>query len=321
MKAKILPYFCFFLATLGFAWYASIPNNEAESSGREWVNLSKASLQKITFEDESETVTASRDPAHSDLWWMNVASHKKQGDQATESNDRFLINEKMNELMNGLSPFRIEKHIGAADKVNLGDFGLDKPTSSFEVNYGDGQVFSLSIGKRSFQSQQTFVLDKQKSMVLMVDRRVIAMLEKPKARMALIKPFNFDDNLLLGADLSAGGKALKLKRKMQAQQAQWFVDNKMDVPHEAFRNWLDKLLKLRIEGYPKDEQKLALEKLEGKFVLKFLGDKGELDSLTLLEESSVPPRYWFKTSKLPVPVMVDASRVLVLLNDMTAFIK
>ncbi|MCX6127820.1 MAG: DUF4340 domain-containing protein [Proteobacteria bacterium] len=319
MKAKILPYFCFFILALGFAWYASLPGKEDENTGREWVSLPKSEIQKIVYQDDASTVTVNRDAVKQDAWWISIVDNKNQTDQKFAAADRFIANDKFNELINGLSPYRIEKLIGAADKVNLADFGLDKPTGSFEVNYGEGKTFSLTLGKRSFQSPHVFALDKQKNTVLLVERSIVGMLDKPKVRLALIKPFGFEESQIKGSKLSYEGKTLGFLRKQKGDQVQWFAESKSDVPNEAFRNWLDKILKLRIEGYPSDEQKLVLEKLEGKFKLSFIGEKGELDTVSILQEASEPPRIWFKTSNLPVPVLIDSNRFSVLLNDMTAF--
>lgn len=320
MKVKILPYIVFFLASLAFAWYASKPTSESDAAGKEWLSLNRASIQKISYSDETSKVTVTKDAGAFDAFWIDSTEKKKEGDKEVEVKEHYLVGERLNELLTSLTPFRAEKLIGEAGKVNLADFGLDKPTGTFEVQYGEGKTFSLSIGKRSFQSPHVFVLDKEKNMVLLVERKVMSMLEKPKARMALVKPFTFAEADLAQAQLSVDKKSETFTRKQQAENKNWFAEGKKDAPSEAFRNWLDKLLKLRVEGYPDEVQKAALAKLEPKFTLQLKSDREQLDTWSILEDPGTPSKYWLKTMKLPVPVLIDATKVPVLLNDLKALV-
>jgi hypothetical protein len=318
MRVKILPYVVFFLASLAFAFFASRPTLQSDSMGKEWISISKESLKKIVYTDENGTVELSKDKAVPDAFWIDSEEKRKEGPSDVSVKDRYLVGERIKELLAEIKPFRVEKQIGEAGKVNLAEFGLDKPTGTFEVQYDDGKAFTLLMGKRSFQSPTVFALDKDKNLVLLVQRKVMGMLEKPKARMAMSKPYSFAEDDVARVYVKQDGKEWRFFRKNQGTNKVWYPEAK-DTATEAFRNWIDKILKLRVEGYPDDDQKQALSKLPPKFTLELLSDRADLDSWSVLEEPGTPLRYWLKAGKLPVPVLIDATKLPVLLNDMKAF--
>jgi hypothetical protein len=292
----------------------------SEVVGKEWISVSKEALKKIFYTDENGTVELSKDSKIPDAFWINSEEKKKEGPNDVTVKDRYLVGERIKEVLAELTPFRVEKQIGEAGKVNLADFGLDKPTGALEVHYGDGKVFTLLMGKRSFQSPTVFVLDKDKNLVLLVQRKLMSMLEKPKSRMAMSKPFSFDEDDVARVYVNQDGKEWRFFRKNQGADKVWYPEAK-DKASEAFRNWIDKVLKLRVEGYPQDSELDALQKLTPKFKLDLKSERTDLDTWSILEESGTTPRYWLKADKLPVPVLIDATKVPVLLNDMKAFLQ
>jgi hypothetical protein len=320
MRVKIIPYVAFFIASLAFAWFASRPTVNSEIVGKEWISVSKEALKKIVYTDENGTVELSKDSKIPDAFWINSEEKKTEGPNDVRVKDRYLVGDRIKEVLAELTPFRVEKQIGEAGKVNLADFGLDKPTGTFEVHYGDGKVFTLLMGKRSFQSPTVFVLDKDKNLVLLVQRKLMSMLEKPKSRMAMSKPFSFAEDNVARVYVNQDNKEWRFFRKKQGVEQVWYPEAK-DKPTEAFRNWIDKVLKLRVEGYPQDSELEALQKLTPKFKLDLKSERVDLDTWSVLEESGTTPRYWLKTDKLPVPVLIDATKVPVLLNDMKAFLQ
>lgn len=320
MRVKIIPYVAFFIASLAFAWFASRPTVNSEIVGKEWISISKEALKKIVYTDENGTVELIKDGTVPNAFWINSEEKRKEGPNDVTVKDRYLVGDRIKEVLAEITPFRVEKQIGEAGKVNLADFGLDKPTGTFEIHYGEGKVFTLLMGKRSFQSPTVFVLDKDKNLVLLVQRKLMSMLEKPKARMAMSKPYNFAEDDVARVYVHQDGKEWRFFRKNQGTEKIWYPEAK-DKASEAFRNWIDKVLKLRVEGYPEDAELEALGKLTPKFKLDLKSERADLDSWSILEETGTTTRYWLKAGQLPVPVLIDATKVPVLLNDMKAFLQ
>jgi hypothetical protein len=320
MRVKIIPYVAFFIASLAFAWFASRPTVNSETMGKEWISVSKEALNKIVYTDENGTVELVKDASVPDAFWINSEEKRKDGPNDVTVKDRYLVGDRIKEVLAELTPFRVEKQIGEAGTVNLADFGLDKPSGSFEIHYGEGKVFTLLMGKRSFQSPTTFVLDKDKNLVLLVQRKLMSMLEKPKARMAMSKPFSFAEDDVALVYVQQDGKEWRFFRKSQGNNRIWYPEAK-DTASEAFRNWIDKVLKLRVEGYPQDAELEALSKLTPKFTLVLKSERDDLDKWSILEETGTSTRYWLKAGKLPVPVLIDGTKLPVLLNDMKAFLQ
>jgi hypothetical protein len=320
MRVKIVPYVAFFIASLAFAWFASRPTVNSDTVGKEWISVSKEALNKIVYTDENGRVELVKDAGVPDAFWIHSEEKRKDGPNDVTVKDRYLVGDRIKELLAELTPFRVEKQIGEAGKVNLADFGLDKPNGSFEVHYGEGKVFTLLMGKRSFQSPTTFVLNKDKNLVLLVQRKLMSMLEKPKARMAMSKPYSFAEDDVSRAYVQQDGKEWRFFRKSQGAQKIWYPEAK-DAASEAFRNWIDKVLKLRVEGYPQDAELEALGKLTPKFSLELKSERADLDKWSILEEAGTSTRYWLKAEKLPVPVLIDGTKLPVLINDMKAFLQ
>lgn len=321
MKAKVLPYLIFFLAGLGFAYYASGPKEESKRPSEEWTKIPKDSVESISYEYEGVLANIQRAEGFQ-AYWVDYTRVKEGPGGAKEEAGRFLAGDRMKEVQDLLASVQVEKVIGSVKDIKVEEFGLDKPSGKFEVKYGSDKIFKLAIGKRSFQSQGVFVLDESKQTVLMVNRKLFSAFERPKTRLELDHPFLFSPDEVTSVIVSSGSSQEEFVRQNKGAARVWFARNKTDVPHESFRNWLEKFMRLKVEAYPEEGQAAAIEQLPRKFSLQLGGDKGELDVLALFEDSSTnPARYWVKSKSLPVPVGVDAAAASVLVGDVAGLTK
>lgn len=321
MKAKVLPYLIFFLASLGFAYYASGPDEEKKRPSEEWTSIPKDSLDSIHYEYEGVVADVKRADGYK-AYWVDFKKVKEGPNGSKEESGHFLAGDRMKEVIDLLASVQVEKVIGASKDVKVEEFGLDKPSGKFEVKYAKDKAFVLAIGKRSFQSQGVFVLDEGKQTVLMVNRKLFSAFERPKTRLALDQPFLFNPDDVTGVLLAAGDSRGEFVRQNKGASKVWFARKKTDAPHESFRNWLEKFMRVKVDTYPEEAQAAAIEQLPKKFSLQLSGDKGELDVLTLFEDQTVnPARYWIRSKSLPVPVGVDAAAVSVLVADLPNILK
>lgn len=318
MKVKILPYLVFFLLSLAAAYFTSGPSKERQGSAQEWIAIAKDGVKRISYDSEGKTTVIEKD---GDSYWVDASATTKTPEGEKLEKDRFIASDKMKDVLDSLASFQIEKVIGAAKDLKLEEFGLDKPTGHFEVNYGKDQSFKLALGKRGFQSPEIFVLDEAKQNVLLVAKQFFAPFERAKARLALSVPYRFNPDDVSSVALNRDDKHQEFVRQIKGENKMWFTRGKLDAPNEAFRNWLDKLLKIRIETYAEASDAARIEKLPAKFSVLLGSDKEELDLFLVLEDtSSSPTRYWLKSKKLPVPVQVETDKVSTLLADLSALI-
>jgi hypothetical protein len=316
MKIKMMPYVGFFIVSLALAYFAADEGAHESESGQNWLKLAKGSIQEIAYEEDGNQTHVKKGQGEG-IYWIETVLKLKSPEGEKEEKDRFLANEKLEEALERFHSFEVEKVIGDAKGLKLEEFGLDKPVGRLVVKYGENQELKLAIGKRSFQSPEVFVLDEGKQTVLLLDRQTIALLERPKNRLALTQPYRFKPDDLAAAMLSQEDKTAEFVQQGKGQARAWFTRGKSDSPNEAFRNWLDKLLKLRVEAYPSEEQVAGIEQLPRKFSILFRDERKELDLLTFYEDSSASPlRYWVKSRSLPLPVAVEGSKVSVLLADL-----
>ncbi len=321
MKVKVLPYFVFFLACLGFAYYASGPTVEKKRSSQEWTSVPRDSVDAIHYDYEGVVADVKR-VSGTQSYWVDYTRVAEGPKGTKEEAGRILAGERMKEVLDLLQSLQVEKVIGPVKDVKIEEFGLDKPSGSFEVKYGGDKSFKLAIGKRSFQSQGVFVLDEGKQTILMVNRKLFSAFERPKGRLGLDHPFLFEGDQVTSVSISAENEQREFVRQNKGESKLWFARSKSDAPHESFRSWLEKFLRLKVETYPEEGQIQAIEQLPRKFTLQFGGDKGELDVLAIFEDkSATPARYWVKSKALPVPLGVDASAIAVLISDLPNILK
>lgn len=321
MKVKILPYLIFFLASLVFAHLSAGPEVDRNGADQEWLSIPKGSVSQIIFEGEGKKTTITKDPG-SEHYWVEATQTVKSPEGEKVEADRFLANEKMKEVLDSIHSFRIGRVIGAAKDLKQEDFGFDKPSGSFEVKYGTDQAFKLTLGKRGFQSPDIFVLDESKQSILLLAKQFFAPFERAKVRLALVSPYHFSPDLISEASLNVGDKHMEFVKQGKGDSKSWYARSKLDAPDEAFRNWLEKLLKMRIEGYASAEEKPVIEQMPLKFSVLVKSEKQELDLFSIYEDTrSAPTRYWLRTRHIPLPVLIESSHVSTLLADLSAFMR
>ncbi len=320
MKVKILPYLAFFLASLVFAYFSTGSTKEKQSSAQEWMALPKGSIVQMSYEGDGKKTEITREgEGENEVYWVEAISKAKTPEGEQEVKERFLANDKLKETTDALYSFQVEKIIGAAKDLKLEEFGLDKPTGHFLIKFSGDKTFKLALGKRGFQSPDVFALDEDKQIVLLVAKQIFASFERPKARLALTNPYRLNPDEVESAVLSVGDKHREYVRQVKGQSKSWYVRDKLDTPDEAFRNWLDKFLKIKVEAYPDEAQKTVIATLTPKFSILLKSQKAELDLLSVYEDvGSTPAKFWLKSKSLPVPVQVEGSKLSTLIADLAS---
>lgn len=316
MKVKTMPYLVFFLCSLGLALWASQPSEKQEQSGSEWINIPKSSIIQISYKDENNQAVLRIDETMRTHYWLDASEKQKVGEEEKILEDRFLVNDKITEVFNLLSPLRVEKIIGEQDKVKLEEFGLDKPVGEFVVQYGGDKTLKLLIGKRSFQSNQVFALDQERKIAILLDRKIINLLEKPKSRLALTKTLLMKEDSLAQVQVEQGKSSISFQTKKKGNQLVWINPKKPDESTETFRNWIEKIMRLQIEAYAKDPEMKGIDASPTLFQMSYTDDRGSQEKWTFLQDSTDGSKYWLRSDKIPRPVLVDGARVNVLTNDL-----
>ncbi len=318
MKNKLIPYAVFFVLASLYAYYASTLNPYKPQDGQDWLQIGKGTIEALTLQSDEQVLNVSKDTS-SDRYWLDVRSAPKPGAEASKESDRFLASDSLLTVFEGFSPLRVNKVLGKAEGLKLEEFGLDKTTHSLKVTYGNGKNLSLRFGKRSFQSTEIFALDEGQNTVLLLDRQFLSPLDRPKARLALVQPYSFKLEDVTGATISHQAKSTEYLQLKKGDSKKWVRKEKPEIVDEAFRNWLDKFLKLKIESYPKEDEIKGIEQAELKLSILFQGEKGQLDILSLFEQKGESgSRYWMKSKNLPIPVGLEKDKVELLLNDLSS---
>ncbi len=317
MKNKLIPYGVFFIVASLYALYVSQSSSSKTEVGQDWDMVPKGSIVRLFYEGEGQKVSIQKDQSLP-RYWVEVNSTTSPEQNGKAIIDRFLAQDSIQSLFDGFSPLRAAKVLGKAEGLKLEDFGLDKSNQQLTLEFGSGKSLTLKFGKRSFQSSEVFVLDVAKNSVFMLDRQFLSPLDKPKARLALSQPYQFKSEDVKSVSLMQSTKTTEYFVQVKGDVRQWFKKEKKDAADESFKNWLDKFLKLKIEGYPTSEDQKAIDQATVKVSLSIFGEKEKLDVLSLLElKGESGTQFWLKADSLPVPVLIESSKAGLLLNDLS----
>jgi hypothetical protein len=328
MRADLGVYGVLLAAGLGAAYWASLPASEGDEQKVAIVQLDPKSVGEVTYKGKDVAATATR--RDDGRYWVafqktevvpaapvdphappaEADAAKKDGETKTVS-DRFLANEKMDELVGAFNPLRALRVVGKVDDKQLEEFGLKDKTDQITVKAGD-KTLSYFLGKRSYGSRNRFVLEAGgEGRVLLVDDTAIENLEKANLRLydRRLVPFEMDD--VTAAQIVAGARTKRMGHTQRDKQGdlQWSEDEDNGAVRPSYNSWMDKIAKLRLSAYaePADEEKLNAA--EPFLTVAFEKAKSPLDTVVFKKLPGEPATYWVQSQFLKTYAKVVANRV------------
>ncbi len=271
-------------ASLGLAYWASLPRSEGDAEKVAIVTFEPKKVTTMSYKVKDTTVAVAK--RADGRFWVDFnkveppytppppppalpgapAPEPPSPKPSVEIKERFLANEKIEQFTKMFAPLNALRVIGKVDDKQLEEFGLKDRTDVFELKTSDGKGYKLFLGKRGYGTKTRFALedgDSSRARVLLVDDEGLDNLEKANLRAydRRIVAFELVDAthaLAQGADGAKAKRFAHLQRDKNGELL-WTDDEENAQPKASYDGWMDRVAKLRLSGYasPDEEAKLA----------------------------------------------------------------
>lgn len=328
------------VAGLGFAYWASIPADDSEAQKIDIIDIAPKTVAGVRLVGPDLTVEAKRREDGERFWITHERTErpkeeKKPGDPHTaplpegEENpvpadtvvvepvvktERLLGNEKVDELLASFAPLKAERVIGEIKEDQYPEFGLEGLKWRFVVTQDGGKETHYFLGKKSYGSQNRFVMETDAAgkpgRVILVADQGFDNFEKAHLRMHDRRLVKVPMEEVTKAEIKAGGitKIMAHTQKDKNGEPIWTDDEEGAAPKPSYETWMDKVNKLRLAGYATAEQEQQLAATEPFLEIALQKNGSVVDTMQFRKISGEKPEYFVTSNFLKVNANVVASR-------------
>ncbi len=233
----------------------------------------KGDVQKITWKADDLTVTLEhKKDASGEYTWVSTHEEIKKAAPPVAPGDTdapavpevageveikesaFLGNDAAAKLYDAFSPLMALRELAQDPSADPKTFGFDAPKATLTVDKG-GQAIELLLGAETYGSRDRYV--KQGDKVFLVDDQDLRPLQYGKTRLVerALQPFAEKDlESVLVRDAAGTSVNFVQKNREDREKAYWARDATPDTKDEIGATWLDKLIKVRAQGYPNADE-------------------------------------------------------------------
>lgn len=230
----------------------------------------KGDVQKITWKADDLTVTLEhKKDASGEYTWVSTHEEVKKAVAAAAPGDTdapeapaeveikesaFLGNDAAAKLYDAFSPLLALRELAQDPAADPKTFGFDAPKATLTVDKG-GQVIEMLLGAETYGSRDRYV--KQGDKVFLVDDQDLRPLQYGKTRLVerALQPFAEKDlDSIVVRDAAGTSVNFVQKNREDREKAYWARDSAPDTKDEIGATWLDKLIKVRAQGYPNADE-------------------------------------------------------------------
>ncbi len=214
------------------------------------------------------------------------------------------------QLLEDLAPLEVVRELEVTDK-DLEEFGLDDPKGKLVVSAG-GKEVELEIGAPGYGHRNVYLRDAETKKVYVAKKTMINPLERADTRLPDKRLIEFERGDVAGVEIVSGGTSLELvqKNREDAAAARWTPPGS-DESVETAQNWLDKVFRLRANGYVPAKE--TPSPLEPAFSVHFRPAEGKPVRLEVLRSQTPDgePAYFAKSQftrglvELSAPIASD----------------
>lgn len=320
----LIPWSIVVLASLGAAYWASLPVSDKAAAKVSVVSLGEAKLSVIELVSNTTNVQFTKRADIGDRWWVTVERKNQNGlpgeAEKPATKDRFLASPKFKDMLAQFSPFQALRVIGAANDQQLQEFGLKDPKKSLVVKDTAGGVqLSLAIGSQLYGSRNYYVLNQLDKKVLLVAGDLINDLEKPDLRVFERGFTSISPEEIQAGKVTSGAKsrAFGHTRRDDKGVLIWTADGGDGSAVPQAGSWFDKFFQLKGAVYASDEEQASLAQLPILFEVKIDGPGAASELVQVRKRPGTPAaEYWLTSAYLNWHVKVAATRGEILEKDL-----
>lgn len=331
-------------AGLAFAYWASIPEDDGDQEGKVNVATFDPKLISEISVDAKDAATGlgvsvvALRRAGDDRFWIEhskseAAPPAKAADASKEkaldkmiaaatatasppvvTTERFLGNEKFEEILKGFEPLSAVRVIGQVDEKQREEFGLSKGTGKLTLKTTDGKVWTLALGKTSYGSRNRFAMEGDAShpgRVLLIEGDGIDGLEKAPLRLFDRRLVSFEFIEADKASIITSGQNKRLAHTLKDKNGEllWTDDEASPTAKPSLDSWMDKVSKLRLVKYAADDKEKLLTSVQPFLEISFEKDGKVIDSIRFKKDPTEAATYWVTSEFLKVHGQVASTRM------------
>lgn len=318
MRLNLGIYALLMVVGLGLAYWASLPEEEGSEGEKAVFSVSPASVMSLTYETPKTYVQVARKGGEG-RFWATVASKKKTGDGKAQKQEKetFPVNDRFQEILEGVNPLMAVRVIGTVDETKLGEYGLDKTESSLSIKAeGDGS-YQVVLGDTSYGSSNRFA--KSGGEVILLDGKRFESLERAKFRLYERDPLDFKFQETTKARIVAGDESQTLHHidVKKGDGRRWGFSEDPDSAEASLGSWMDKISRLRIMTYAKPDQRKNLEKASSFLRVELIEEDDVMDELVFKRlTADGETTYWVSSNHLGTYGKVSTNRMKPIEGDL-----
>lgn len=337
MRLDLSVYAGLMVVGLGIAYWASIPVEEGDSDKVALASFEPTTIASMEFHAKGIDVKAVR-RADKKFW---VDFHKVEavpqpppagsgsGSAAVppppppvETKDRFLANEKLDQLAKSFNPLQALRVIGpVGDDKQMEEYGLKDQTDFFSLTTDGGKTYKIILGKRSYGTKNRFAMEEGGKRVVLLDDEGFDNLEKANLRAYDRRLYEFELSTVSAAVVRAGGKEKRLAHRQRDKSGEllWTDDDEKAAQKAQYDAWMDRVNKLRLAGYASDDELKLAEAAPPFLEIAFEGSSGVLDTVVFRKiVQGDKPAYFVSSSFLKTTGKLVPARVEPIEKDLGA---
>ena len=341
MRLDIIVNGALLAAGLGLAFWAAKPVDEDQEQKVDIINIEPKTITSLKLSGADVNVEASKQPG-ADRFWINHTRTEKPKEPAvtapdpenpdapqelpppsdpaaqvagTTVNEKLLSNEKFDELIKSFNPLKAERVVGTIKEDQYPEFGLEGLKFKFEIVQDGGKSTHFFLGKKSYGSQNRFVMETDASgkpgRVLLISDQGFDNFEKANVRMHDRRIVSIPMEDVTKAEVKTGNMTKKLAhtQKDKAGEPVWTDDEEGAAQKLSYESWMDKISKLRLASYATEEQEQQLKNTEPFLEVSLEKASGPGDKLVFRKLAGDTPQYFVYSDFLKVNAVIVTNRV------------
>ena len=321
MRRDLIGYALLLAASLGYAFYVTLPQEKNRSDQVLWQKIDKGQISEIRSQTGDKLVSASKLPGVSNGFWIRQTAPTSK-DGADESSDvSFKANDRFKGILTYLNPLYALRIIGDPNDESMVEFGIKDSNRSFQVLSSSGAVLNLLIGRRAYSTQNLYALDKVRNKIIMIDGQQITSFEKARNNLFERRLFEDEYGDVSGAKLVVGSKELTLDHSKRdgSGALKWSQPGEAGVIKPSYESWMNKLQRVKVVRYATADEQQAISRATPVFSVELLKLGTAIVRLNFRKSKDLkdPKKfdYWVLSSFLGKWAKVPGSRVNALEKD------
>ncbi|MBI2890971.1 MAG: DUF4340 domain-containing protein [Nitrospirae bacterium] len=237
---------------LGLAYWTWTRDRTERTRGITLVDIRPSELTsvKLDLQDASIEVVPRRHPdSGGEVYWV-TRTPKTSTEGTGNETESYKGNEAVREIVEGLAPFEAAQAVGTIPDEKLSEFELSDTSDRITISAG-GREYAYRIGGRPYGKTLQYIQDPGSRQVYLMQGRPFDDLKGGSARLMERTLHSFKTESLTRVEISAGDrkKILIQSYASDPKKASWADVDKPAEPKDLYKNWMDKILRLRAMGY------------------------------------------------------------------------